>query len=210
MGTPISKTAMAINALADLLIHGIKPTPDVLYALGIDTKILQATYDDIKQHLPQMDGFVALEVAVGGRYNHEFTQDWDQLVEEAGLTGVRVCRFDVPDFNQPAKPLLLNLSDDDIEIFLTRNGEWIIWDGGNPSRQCQFIKARTVPAMLRSLQPLITRKRFLSKTSPQMLLTGGLHRLLLNSIYAKQHRLTPQIVTEKRITQIKQSSGLSS
>lgn len=222
MGTPNSKTAMATNALADLLIHGTQPTRTVLHALGIDTKMLQATYDDIKEHLGQMDGFVVLEDAVGGRYNDEYRKPWAQLVEEANLTGVRVLRFAENSGIQSPVRLLFDYSYVDIELFLNRNGVFILWDGGEGPREPRFIKCHTVSSLLRNLQPLLMDDfgHTLRKVGPNandareadvpLLLEATLHRFLKMSIAAKQHRLAPQIVTDERITRRKQNSGLSS
>lgn len=197
MGTPISKSAVATQSLVDFCLYGTLPDTKTLRLLGIDVKMLEQSYEAVKEKLPQLDGYVALEDACRGRYAREHVQNyWDVLVAGAGLTGTRVLRFttDEDNYPHPRRPLFGHHGFGDIEVFLARNGDWIIWDGGaHPGRPATFVRRRSVRTMLNSLDPLLD-PRYAGKPNRAFVLRENLHRFLDAGISAKETRLAPLIV----------------
>jgi hypothetical protein len=189
MGTPIS--TIARQAIENFCLEGIVPESDTLHALGIDVKLLEQSYGAIKEKLSQLEGYQTLEAACAGRYVREYVKTWDVLVEEAGLTGTRVLRFLEERDSIWPWPLFSHHAYGDVEVFLTRNGDWIIWDGGDSDRRPHsFVRRRTVRTMLKALDPLLKPRRW-DSDYPALLLRSNLKRFVTVSIAAKKSRLAP-------------------
>jgi hypothetical protein len=126
MGTPNS--TIAKNALKAYLLDNVRPSIDVLCALNLDIEMLERQYAEIKPQLRYTEGFVDLENAC--TLIHERDR-WAKEVSAAGLTGTRVLHLVAEGHTH-----LLSLSpvgggsSRDLQIFLIKTGEWLVWDGG--------------------------------------------------------------------------------
>jgi hypothetical protein len=234
MGTPNS--TIPEQALEEYLLGGVTPELRVLCALGMDVKLLKNRYEAIKPQLPYLEGYTMLESAC--EHVRDRTKTWKDLVNEAKLTGTKVIRFAflVNTFNAPILslyPVGNGGYGRDIEVFLVRNGDWLIWDGGDfPETPPRFIRHRTAELAVDRLREIGgNQHEFFSshyqelrywpfpglqpnrvgrqEQSVALVLAKHLSWLLQASIAAKQSRLLTQTTLLDTFNKVDQRSGLN-
>lgn len=191
MGTPISKTA--IQVLREFFGRGVTPDNDTLSKLGIDKILLRHTHASFRSAIGWIDGFRPLEDACKHARNH---RTWTTAVRNSPHKDARVLRFATSSIAIPGLLRLESLTGDhdiEIEVFLTRMGEWIVWYGGKPHenyRDVAFTKHTSVDEVLKRLENLRgDRYRYSGSSSVAFQLREGLIRFLEESIDEKQRRL---------------------
>ena len=191
MGTPISNTAQRV--VEDFCLYGKIPSHDDRRSLGIDMRLLQQRHLQLKEHISQIEGYVNLQEACFGLYTRERVKTWDVLVEEAKLTKQRVLRLTTePDRNNRVWPLFQFGFEYDVEVFLTRTGSWIVWEGGNGiSSASHFTRFHRVWDIVIRLRSIPERNYGEIEESIIPLLHKNLSRILEASIAAKEDRLAP-------------------
>ena len=233
MGTPNS--TISKQALEDYLLGGVTPDISTLCALGLDVKLLKERHEAIKPQSPYLEGYTFLEDAC--EHVRDYTKTWKVLVGEAELTGTKVLRFATGGtFASPIfslNPIGNGGYGRAVEVFLVRNGDWLIWDGGDhPKTPPRFTRHRTVEQAVKRLREIegdehefyslcYGELRYWSlpghqpnkgrgeKHSVALILANHLVVLLQASIAAKQSRLLTQTTLRDNFNKIDQRNGLN-
>lgn len=187
MGTPISTSAQ--RTIETFSLTGQTPSRRDLHNLGIDIKLLEQRHSAIKEHISRLEGFVNLKnIWIEQIRGHK---TWDVLVDEAKLARVRAIRL-ITTENSYARyrPIFLGFLGYDVEVFLTRKGDWIIWYEGYSQGRGQFSRHHTAEAAVGRLKKIPTQFDNDLESIVQ-LLHEGLGRILDASIKAKEDRLNP-------------------
>lgn len=224
MGTPNS--TISKQALEDYLLGGVTPDISILCALGLDVKLLKKRHEAIKPQLPYLEGYTVLQDAC--EHTRDYTKTWKVLVKEAGLTGTKVLRFATGGtFASPIfslNPIGNGGYGRAVEVFLVRNGDWLIWDGGNhPKTPPRFTRHRTVEEAVKRLREIegdehefysshygeLRYKDRGEEHSVALILAKHLVVLLQASIAAKESRLLTQTTLRDNFNEVDQRNGLN-
>lgn len=153
MGTPNS--IIAQQTLETYILAGVPAEIDTLCALGLDLKLLEDRCQAIKPQLPYMEGYQLLETI--GDMMPPTRSGWAATVARAELTGTKVLWFRDPAKNgRSILTLFPNGSGSflEVDVFLLRNGEWLIFYGGKYGDEALFTGHETPTQAIARLHEL--------------------------------------------------------
>jgi hypothetical protein len=242
MGTPNSTITssgdIAKQALEDYVLRGITPDIATLCALGLDVKLLTKRHEAIKPQLPYLECDNLEDTC---DYVREGTKTWKDLVDEAGLTGTKVLRFATGVARDKLLRPIFSLNPIDsggyveVEVFLARNGDWLIWNGGDwgKEKSSRFTRHETAEEVIKRLREIEgDEHEFFSSHYYELrywslpghhpnkgrddedcpialVLAKHIVALLQASISAKTSRLTNQTTLREKFDEVDKRNGLN-